>query len=69
MEIQSDTKAEIMETVEKSDKDLSIKEIAEKTGMHRNTVSKYVTVLNAEGKLKVTRRVGNAIFMTEGDGR
>jgi DNA-binding IclR family transcriptional regulator len=40
--------------------DLSIEEIAEKTGMHRNTVSKYIWGLEREGKVKISRRVGRA---------
>jgi len=41
-------------------RDLSIEEIAEKTGVHRNTVSKYIWGLEREGKVKISRRVGRA---------
>jgi DNA-binding transcriptional ArsR family regulator len=42
--------------------DLSIVEIAKATGMSDITASKYVSVLEAEGKIEVSRRVGRAIF-------
>ena len=41
-------------------RDLSIEEIARKTGIHRNTVSKYVYALEKQGKIKVSRQVGRA---------
>jgi DNA-binding IclR family transcriptional regulator len=41
-------------------KDFSIEEIAAKTGLHRNTVSKYVFGLEKEGKVKISRNVGRA---------
>ena len=41
-------------------KDFSIEEIAMKTGLHRNTVSKYVFGLEKEKKLKISRNVGRA---------
>jgi DNA-binding Lrp family transcriptional regulator len=41
-------------------KDFSIEEIAEKTGIHRNTVSKYVFGLEKEGTVKISRNVGRA---------
>jgi len=39
-------------------KDFNIQEIADKTEIHRNTVSTYVKVLVVEKKLKVTRKMG-----------
>ena len=45
---------------EESPLDLSIEEIAAKTGIHRNTVSKYVLGLEKEGKIKISRIVGRA---------
>lgn len=48
-------------------KDLSIKEIAEKMGMHRNTVSKYIWGLEREGKVKISRQVGRAKMYTMSD--
>ena len=41
-------------------KDLSIEEVAKRTGMHRNTVSKYVWGLERGGKIKISRKVGRA---------
>ncbi|MGB9022371.1 MAG: HTH domain-containing protein [Candidatus Bathyarchaeia archaeon] len=41
-------------------KDLSIEELAQATGIHRNTVSKYVYALEREGKIMTVRTVGNA---------
>jgi predicted AAA+ superfamily ATPase len=45
-------------------KDLSIEEISVETGIHRNTVSKYVYALEKEGKIMLTRQVGGAKFYT-----
>jgi DNA-binding Lrp family transcriptional regulator len=42
--------------------DLSITEIAEKVGISDITASKYVSVLQAEGKIEVSRRIGNAVL-------
>ena len=40
--------------------------IAAKTGVHRNTVSKYVFGLEKGGKLKISRTVGRAkMFVAE----
>ena len=41
-------------------RDLSIDEIAELVKMHRNTASKYVYALEREGKVVMTRQIGNA---------
>ncbi|MDH5266275.1 MAG: HTH domain-containing protein [Candidatus Bathyarchaeota archaeon] len=41
-------------------RDLSIEEIATKTGVHRNTVSKYIWGLEREGKVKISRKIGRA---------
>jgi len=43
-----------------SPRDLSVEEIAELTGIHRNTVSKYVYGLEEERKIALTRQVGGA---------
>lgn len=40
--------------------DFSIEEISEKTGIHRNTVSKYVYGLEKAGQIRNSRTVGNA---------
>ena len=45
-------------------RDLSIEEISGETGIHRNTVSKYVYPLEKEGKIILTRQVGGAKFYT-----
>lgn len=39
-------------------KDFNIQEIADEVNIHRNTVSTYVKVLVAEGKLKTSRTMG-----------
>lgn len=45
-------------------RDLSIEEIASLTGLHRNTISKYVYGLEMKGKIVKTREVGRAKFYT-----
>jgi len=56
-----DAEKKILECLEKCHPcDLSIEEIAEKIGIHRNTVSKYVWGLEREGKIKASRVVGRA---------
>ena len=45
-------------------KDLSIEEIAGITGIHRNTVSKYVFALQKEGRIILSRQLGNAKLYT-----
>jgi DNA-binding transcriptional ArsR family regulator len=42
--------------------DLSIREIAARTGLSPPTVSTWVKVLQAEGRVELSRRVGNATF-------
>lgn len=56
----SNTKQKILETLKESNLDLSIGEIAEKTQISRDTVSKYISVLKAENKIEKNRTVGNA---------
>jgi len=41
-------------------RDLSIEEIATKTGVHRNTISKYIWGLEREGKVRISRKIGRA---------
>lgn len=41
-------------------RDLSIQEIATKTGVHRNTISKYMWGLEKEKKVTISRTVGRA---------
>lgn len=45
-------------------RDLSIEEIAKLAKMHRNTVGKYVLALEREGRIVMTRRLGNAKLYT-----
>lgn len=45
-------------------KDLSIEEIADLTHISRNTVSKYVLALEAQGKIVLSRRLGNSKLYT-----
>jgi DNA-binding IclR family transcriptional regulator len=45
-------------------KDFSIEEIATATGIHRNTVSKYLYGLEKVGKVKSTRTIGRAKMYT-----
>ena len=42
--------------------DLSIGEVAKKTGFSRTTVSAYLRILEAEGRIEVSRKVGRAVF-------
>lgn len=63
----SSTKERILTVVERSDKDLSIGEIAEKSDLSRETVSKYVNVLQAQGKIKLSRKVGHAKLYEKAD--
>jgi DNA-binding transcriptional ArsR family regulator len=42
--------------------DFSIGEIARQVGVARSTASTWLKVLSAEGKIEVSRKVGNAIF-------
>ncbi|NLF87257.1 helix-turn-helix domain-containing protein [Candidatus Bathyarchaeota archaeon] len=41
-------------------KDFSIEEVAAETGLHRNTVSKYLFGLEKEKKVKTSRTIGRA---------
>jgi len=45
-----------------SPKDLSIIEISRELNVSRQTVSKWIKVLEAEGKVKVSRVVGRAVL-------
>lgn len=50
-------------------RDLSIEEIVVATGIHRNTISKYVYGLEKEGTIIMTRQVGAAKFYTVKEGK
>ena len=55
------TKQKILNAIKNAHpKDLSIQEIADITKISRETVSKYVGILDAENKIKLTREVGKA---------
>jgi DNA-binding IclR family transcriptional regulator len=41
-------------------KDFSIEEVAAETGLHRNTVSKYLFGLEKASKVKTSRTIGRA---------
>jgi DNA-binding IclR family transcriptional regulator len=49
----------VLQEIKKHQEGLTILDIAEKTGINRVTVSKYVLVLAAEGKI-TQRKVGTA---------
>lgn len=58
-----DKKQKIFEELEKTHPtDLSIGEVAKKTGLSRTTVSTYLKVLEAEGKIELSRKVGRALL-------
>lgn len=43
-------------------KDLSISEVARKIGVKRDTAAKYIKILEAKGKLRISRVVGSSKF-------
>jgi len=56
-----DRKKRIMRELEKiHPRDLSIGEVAKRTRLSRTTASTYLKVLEAEGKIKISRKVGRA---------
>jgi len=56
-----DTKQKVLNAIKKSDPPyVTIQDIADATKISRETVSKYMLVLEAEGKIKVTKIVGKA---------
>lgn len=63
-----DAKQKIYDTIKKEKlRDLSIQEIADMSNISRETVSKYVGILVAENKIKLTREVGKAKMYTLAD--
>lgn len=55
------TKMKILTVIEEAaPQDLSIQEIADRAGVSRETVSKYILALEAEGKIEKTREIGKA---------
>jgi DNA-binding transcriptional ArsR family regulator len=56
-------KQKILELLEKEfPRDFSIGEVAKQVGIARPTASTWLKVLLAEGKIEISRKVGNAIF-------
>jgi predicted transcriptional regulator len=53
-------KDKIYDSIKKNQKDMSIQEIADDSGISRETVSKYVGILEAEGKIRLSRIIGKA---------
>jgi predicted transcriptional regulator len=61
MKYEDFTKQKVLDSIRKiSPKDVSIQEIAEMTKFSRETISKYVGILEAEGKIKLARKIGKA---------
>ena len=59
----------IIECLQKTPRDLTIEEIAHMTGIHRNTVSKYVYALEKNGTIIRTRKIGSAkLYSVKGKG-
>ncbi len=51
-------KQKLLDFLEESyPKDFSIQEVADGTGYHRNTISTYLKVLEAGGKIFITRTI------------
>ena len=60
-EMMGESSRKVLEVLKRAaPRDLSIDEIAELVKMHRNTASKYVYALEREGKVAMTRQIGNA---------
>jgi len=58
-----DNKTKVLKTLEEAyPQDLCIGEVAKATNLSRPTVSTWLKVLEAEGKIEVSRKVGKAIF-------
>jgi len=61
------TKEIVLEAIKKSNPPyVTIQDISNATKLSRETVSKYMLVLEAEGKIRVTKIIGKAkLFETE----
>jgi len=58
---EEDTKMRILKVLEEAaPQDLSIQEIADRAEVSRETASKYVMILEAEGKVEKSREIGKA---------
>jgi len=61
MKNEKSTKQIVLDAIKKARPPyVTIQEIADTTKLSRETVSKYMLVLAAEGKIKVTKTVGKA---------
>jgi biotin operon repressor len=59
--MEKNTKKDVLEAIQKADPPyVTIQDIANNTGLSRETVSKYMMVLEAEGKIRVTKKIGKA---------
>lgn len=55
----ADTKEDILNAIRRADPPyVTILDIAKETKYTRETVSKYMHILHAEGKIKITKKVG-----------
>jgi len=61
MKKEKPTKEIILDAIKNADPSyVTIQDIADSTKISRETVSKYMLVLEAEGKIRVTKTVGKA---------
>jgi len=59
----TDKKTEVVKELEKIHPcDLSVGEVAQKVKISDPTASTYLRILAAEGKVEISRKVGNAVF-------
>jgi len=59
MRVKKSTKEIVLEAIRKATPSyVTIQEIADATKLSRETVSKYMLVLAAEGKIRITKTVG-----------
>lgn len=57
-----DNKAKILAVLRGSSKDLTIGDVARLGKISRATASKYLGVLEAEGRAEISRRIGRAVL-------
>lgn len=61
--LKPETKNSIIQFLQKNyPKDYNLKEISENVKIHRNTARTYAKVLVAEGKIEISRIMGNIIL-------
>ena len=69
MKSEKSTKQIVLDAIKKANPSyVTIQEIADATKLSRETVSKYMLVLVAEGRLKITKTVGK-VNLYEAEGR